>query len=278
MLFLPVAPAPEQYKIANFLDTKCTEIDALTQDIQTQIDTLQQYKQSVITEAITKGLDPNVELKDSGIEWIGEIPAHWKISALKYLLAEPMKYGATESGIAYDEKLCRYIRITDIDSNGNLKESGKLSLSDQQSQGYILQDGTILFARSGATVGKSFLYKAEYGKAAFAGYLISAVANRKMIFPQWIWYYSSSSTYWKWANRIFNQATIQNISADKYSSLPITVPPLSEQEIILEYLDSKCAEIDDIIAEKNKQLDILADYKKSLIYEYVTGKKEVPSA
>lgn len=79
MLFLPVAPAPEQYKIANFLDTKCAEIDALTQDIRTQIDTLQQYKQSVITEAVTKGLDPDVEMKDSGVEWIGMIPKEWEL-------------------------------------------------------------------------------------------------------------------------------------------------------------------------------------------------------
>lgn len=266
----------EQRSIANYLDQKCSEIDAITKDIQTQIDTLEQYKRSVITEAVTKGLDPDVEMKDSGVEWIGEVPVEWNIIQLKYLLNEPMKYGATESGVDYDESLIRYIRITDIDSSGNLKETGKLSLTPQQAFGFILKNNTILYARSGGTVGKTFLYTTDCGKAAFAGYLISAVANPKIALPKWIMYYSNSNAYWNWVNSIFSQATIQNIGADKYSKMPLPLPDIALQKTIISYLNDKCFKIDALIKDKQTQLTTLADYKKSLIYEYVTGKKEVP--
>ena len=210
------------------------------------------------------------QMKDSGIEWIGEIPDTWVITRLKYTLAEPMKYGASETGIDYDESLYRYIRITDIDSNGKLKEEGKLSLNEKQANGYELQDNTILFARSGGTVGKSFLYNSKYGKAAFAGYLISAVANIKLILPRWILYYSNSSAYWEWINRIFTQATIQNIGADKYSSMPIPITNISTQQKIIIHLEKKCTEIDSIISDLQSQIEALEEYKRSVITEAVT--------
>lgn len=210
------------------------------------------------------------EMKDSGIEWIGEIPQSWKTTKLKYTLSEPMKYGATETGIDYDEKLYRYIRITDIDSYGNLKDEGKLSLNEQQANGYELKNDTILFARSGGTVGKSFLYKSEFGKAAFAGYLISAVANISIILPKWIMYYSNSSAYWEWTNRIFTQATIQNIGADKYNNMPIPLSNISEQKKIIAFLDTMCSEIDALIADIQQQIDTLEQYKRSVITEAVT--------
>ena len=265
----------EQQKISDYIDAKCSEIDALYADIEKQIDVLEQYKKSVITEAVTKGLNPNVEMKDSGIEWIGKIPKDWVLSRLKFYLQEPMKYGASETGVDYSDVLYRYIRITDIDSNGNLKNEGKLSLTPAQAFGYVLRNDTVLFARSGGTVGKSFLYKLSYGPSAFAGYLISAVTNSFKLYPKWLLYFTNTSIYWEWVNRIFTQATIQNIGADKYSNMPIVIAPIDKQESIIAYLDTKCAEIDYAIADKKKQLETLEAYKKSLIYEYVTGKKEV---
>ena len=210
------------------------------------------------------------EMKDSGIEWIGEIPKEWSISKLKYELSEPMKYGASETGIDYDEKLYRYIRITDITTDGKLKDEGKLSLSESQAKGYILKNDTVLFARSGGTVGKSFLYKKEYGKSAFAGYLISAVADNKKIYPKWLMYYTGSSSYKEWTNMIFNQATIQNIGADKYNNMQIPVAPLDEQNKIIDFLDSKCSEIDALTADIQKEIEVLEEYKKSVIAEVVT--------
>lgn len=277
-IFKRKIPLPDKHiqtKIANFLDKKCAEIDALHTDIEKQIETLEEYKKSIITEAVTKGLDPDVEMKDSGIEWIGMIPKNWSISRLKYELETSMKYGASEAGVEYSDDLPRYIRITDITNNNRLKTGGKLSLTEKQANGYMLEKDTVLFARSGGTVGKTFLYKPEYGKAAFAGYLISAIPDKEKMQAEWLYYFSLSNVYWDWANQIFTQATIQNIGADKYSNLPIPIPSIDIQNAIVNYLNKKCAEIDDIITDKKKQLETLEQYKKSVIYEYVTGKKEV---
>ncbi len=209
-------------------------------------------------------------MKDSGKEHIGLIPEDWKCMSLKFCLSESMKYGASESGVEYDGCLPRYIRITDIDSDGNLKDEGKLSLTKAQASGYMLKDKTVLFARSGGTVGKSFLYKKEMGEAAFAGYLISAVVDKNIILPEWLMYFTCSSSYKEWTQAIFNQATIQNIGADKYSNMPIPVAPMSEQRKIVKFLDKKCQEIDKLIRDLNEEISILNHYKMSIITEKVT--------
>lgn len=268
-------PLSEQKRIADFLDIKVTEIDKIISDTKASIENYKEYKQSVITEAVTKGLDKNVPMKDSGIEWIGEIPVDWKVYKLKYLLDTPMLYGANETGIAYDEYLPRYIRITDITSDNKLKNDGKLSLSENVAEPYMLKNGDILFARSGGTVGKTFIYKDTYGKCAFAGYLIRA-RLKNWIIPELIYYYTLTSSYDSWKNRIFIQSTIQNIGADKYCNMEIAISATKkEQKDIVNFLDNKCAEIDNLISEKEKLITNLEEYKKSLIYEYVTGKKAV---
>lgn len=272
-----ILPSPKEQKIiVDYLKEKLSEIDATAEDIQKEISLLEEYKKSVITEAVTKGLNPDAEMKDSGIEWIGEIPKHWKVARLKHVLSEAMKYGANETGVEYSSEMPRYIRITDISLDGKLKDTGKLSLPNNVAKEYILKDKAILFARSGATVGKTFIYKSEYGKMAFAGYLISAYCNEKLFSPELLYYFTNSFAYSEWINRVFSQSTIQNIGADKYVNMILTVPKIAEQQQIVSYLDTKCSEIDTLIADKKRQLDIFADYKKSLIYEYVTGKKEVP--
>ena len=268
-------PLDEQKKIADFLDNKVTEIDNLIDDTKKLIDKYKEYKQSLITEIVTKGLNHNVEMKESGIEWIGQIPKHWKLSRLKYILNRPLQYGANEAGVSYDENLARYIRITDITKDNKLKKNDMLSLPDNISIPYILKPGDILFARSGATVGKTFLYIQEYGKSAFAGYLIKARINKRKALYKYIYLYTLSKSYEIWKNRIFIQSTIQNIAADKYRELNIPLPPINEQEDIANYLDDKCSQIDSIIEEKQSLIEKLEEYKKSLIYEYVTGKKQV---
>lgn len=275
---IPVPPISEQHRIADFLDSKCSEIDTLIENLRARMESAKEYKKTVITEAVTKGLDKDAKMKDSGVEWIGEIPEGWKVARLKQVLKTPMRYGASESGVEYSDELPRYIRITDITLDNKLKDIGKLSLTEQQAIGYLLSEKTVLFARSGATVGKTFLYKPEYGRAAFAGYMISAIPNNNKIKAEWLYYYTLSQTYWDWVNSSFSQATIQNIGADKYSNLPIVIPSLITQQQIINYLDSKCSEIDALLQNYEDQIATLEEYKKSLIYEYVTGKKEVPAA
>ena len=267
-------PLPEQQKIANHLDKVCGEVDEMVALQETMIEELKAYKQSVITEAVTKGLNPNVPMRDSGIDWIGEIPEHWEVQPFKWILRRPLQYGANESGLLYDETLPRYVRITDIFNNCLREDLQKQSLTEEQSDGYILEDNDILFARSGGTVGKAFIYKKEYGRCAFAGYLIRAQINSNCC-PNYVYYYTQSQSYEEWKRQIFIQATIQNIGADRYSLMELPVPPIYEQRAIASYLDTKCSEIDSLIALKQAKIGELKEYKKSVIYEYVTGKKEV---
>lgn len=263
----------EQTKIARFLDKKCAQIDSIIEESKKSIEEYKSWKQSVIFEAVT-GKNLSCKKKDSGIDWIRKIPDEWEVCKLKYLLKTNLQYGANSSGIEFNENLPRYVRITDIKSSEALYEKGKLSLSEEDSIGYLLQDGDILFARSGATVGKTFLYHSNIGKAAFAGYLIRAQLNENLN-PKFLSYYTLSSGYDEWKNRIFIQATIQNIGADKYANMEIPFPPLSEQESIAKFLDAKCAQIDSLISEKKSLIQDLAEYKKSLIFEAVTGKRRV---
>ena len=240
---MPYPSSTEQSQIVSFLDRKCSAIDT----------------------AIEK-------MKDSGVEWIGEIPEGWEVIKLKYLLKDSMKYGATETGVEYSKELPRYIRITDISSDNKLKDSGKLSLTEQQAEKYLLKADTILFARSGASVGKTFYYKPEYGRAAFAGYMISAIPNKDKMLAAWLYYYTLSFSYTDWVKRSFFQATIQNIGADKYSNLLIPLPYTNEQIEIVKYLDERCIMFDTIIKKKKKAIEKWEEYKKSLIYYAVTGK------
>ena len=270
-----IPPLDEQAKIADYLDNGCASLDAMLSKTRSSIEEYKKLKQAVITQAVTKGVRGEREMKDSGVEWIGEIPTTYSICKLKYLLKNPLKYGANESGIPYSDSLPRYIRITDITPDGNLKYTGKLSLSEESAKDYILEDGDILFARSGATVGKTFIYYQSYGRSAYAGYLIKASLNNK-VSPKFVYYYTCSSLYEIWKNSIFIQSTIQNIGADRYANLPVPVPKtLQEQEEIADYLDAKCAEIDKLIAKKEQLVKELESYKKSLIYEVVTGKREI---
>ena len=264
----------EQQSIAAYLDQKCGEIDELITLQEEMITKLQSYKQSVITEAVTKGLNKNVPLKDSGIEWIGEIPEHWICTVFKRFLLEPMQYGANEPAEECNYYDPRYIRITDIKDDGTLRDDTFKSLPLGKAKEYMLTKGDLLFARSGATVGKTFLYKEDYA-ACFAGYLIKARCNKNKLVPNFVFYYTLSNVYQNWKNSIFIQSTIQNIGADKYSVMPIIVPPLSEQQAIADYLDQKCSEIDELISIKQQKIEKLKEYKKSLIFECVTGKRKV---
>lgn len=271
-----VPPYAEQIRIVDVLEERLPKVDILISNVKAQIEKLKAYRQSTITEVVTKGLAPSVQMKDSEVEWIGKIANTHTIFRLKYLLNSPMQYGANESGDKLIEDSVRYIRITDITADGKLKDDeNNQYLPMAVAEDYILKDKDILFARSGGTVGKSFLYHENYGLSAYAGYLIKAECDSSSLLPEYLIYYTQSSLYELWKNMIFIQATIQNIGANKYSNMEIPVPSIEEQASIIEYLDDKCSKIDQLISIKQKKIEKLEQYKKSLIYEYVTGKKEV---
>ena len=263
----------EQKAIASYLDYKVGQIDMAIVENEQMLEDLKAYRSAIISDAITKGLDKSAEMKDSGVEWIGVIPSHWQCVPLKYLLSQPLQYGANESADSSNPEWPRYIRITDIDEYGNLKDGTFKSLPPEKAQDYLLEEGDVLFARSGATVGKTYLFKEEY-KACFAGYLIKAKCNN-LLLPEFLYLYTNTNQYDNWKNSIFVQATIPNIGADKYSLLPIVVPSVQEQQRIIDYLNVRLGAISAILSDLQSQIDDLKAYKSSMITAAVTGKVDL---
>ena len=265
---VPVLPYDEQNKIVKCINSKIFQIDKLISNQEEQISKLKEYRQALISKVIKLGMDFNVISKKCDINWIGNINENYKIIRLKFLLNSPMLYGANETGGKYEFESSRYIRITDIDANGNLKDSDDNQyLSKEKSKDFILKNGDILFARSGATVGKTFLYRYEDKPCSFAGYLIKAECNQKLLMPEFLILFTQSSLYETWKSMIFIQSTIQNIGAQKYCNMEIVVPSIKNQIKIIEFLYRKCFYIDKIIERKELKKEKLQEYKKSFIYE-----------
>ena len=273
--FLIVPPKPVQKSIAAYLDRKTTQIDNLISKKQKLIELLKEERSAIINRAVTKGLNPDAPMKDSGIEWIGEVPEKWEVKRLKWLIKEKLKYGANEATELTDESLPRYIRITDFDDDGTLRIETFKSLPYEIAKDYLLRDGDILFARSGATVGKTFLYQNYKGIACYAGYLIKASVNSELILSNFLYYYTKSSTYENWKDSVFIQATIQNIGADKYQMLNVPRPPMNEQVGIVKHIDKETTKIDQTTSKIENQIDLLKEFRTALIPEVVTGKIDV---
>ncbi|HBT5093373.1 TPA: restriction endonuclease subunit S [Klebsiella pneumoniae] len=262
---------PEQAKILTSLDRETARIDALIEKKTRFIELLNEKRQALITHAVTKGLDPNVKMKDSGIEWIGQVPEHWEVKPFKYILSAPMSYGANESAESDDPNHPRYIRITDLTENGTLREDTFKTLPWDKAYSYLLSDGDILLARSGATVGKSFLYRETNGAACFAGYLIKASCDEEKALPKYIYAYLQSHSYWEYISGSNIQSTIQNVSAEKYSSMVLPVPQREEQATIVATLDRETARIDALISKAEQSITLLKERRAAFITAAVTG-------
>jgi len=271
----PVPPVEEQRTIAAFIDRETEKIDALIAKKERLIELLYEKRTALISHAVTKSLDANAPMKDSGVEWLGKIPTHWEIKRLKFLVVEQLQYGANESAELIDSDLPRYIRITDIKEDGTLSDETFRSLPEEIAKPYLLQVGDMLFARSGATVGKSFMYRESWGRACYAGYLIRARLDKSQVLPEFLSYFAISQNYWDWLSSTFIQATIQNVSGEKYSNLIVPVPPLDEQHSIIQYIAQKTARIDGLIAKVKEGIERLKEYRIALISAAVTGKIDV---
>lgn len=263
-LFIPVAPTDEQRRIADFLDVKCAEIDALTADIQTQIDTLEQYKRSVITETVTKGVNPDVEMKDSGIRWIGNMPSHWEVIRGKYILRYMQK------PVREDDGVITCFRDGEVTLRSNRREDG-FTMSDKEIGYQGIDIGDLVVHGMDGFAGAIGISDSR-GKASPVLNVLDTDQNKR-----YIMYYLRSMAY---SDVFLALATgIRVRSCDlrwnKLADLAYPVPPLTEQEAIVEHIDAVLAKADAVIADKKAQLATLDEYKKSLIFEYVTGKKEV---
>ena len=194
----------------------------------------------------------------------------WNNTRLKNLLNEPLLYGLNVSSEYEDRDMPRYIRITDFDDFNNLNEQTFKSLPKEIAQSAQLKDGDLLFARSGASVGKTFLYHPLQNGACYAGYLIRARFDRQRVMPEYVSYYTKSQSYENWKNATYIQATIQNISAERYYQLPISIPPLEEQVRIVSYLNEKTCKIDARVSLLSKKRDAYQRLKKALISRVIT--------
>ncbi|WP_303057624.1 restriction endonuclease subunit S [uncultured Ruminococcus sp.] len=266
---IPTPPITEQAVIADFLDEQCAEIDSLISDIQSQIEALEEYKRSVITEAVTKGLDPDVEMRDSGVQWIGTIPKHWTVDNPKWHFVQ-RKDRATKGltqltasqkyGVVTQEE---YMEITGAKVVTVEKDFDILKL--------VCPGDFIIHMRS---FQGGLEYSEKYGSISSA--YVMLIPQKTILEPRFYKWFFKSPVYIDALSSTSN--LIRDGQAMRYANfiqLPIPLMPKEEQQQIADYLDMKCAEIDSIIAEKKQQIETIEEYKKSLIFEYVTGKKEV---
>lgn len=282
-------PLPTQQTIATFLDTETARIDGLIKDYEELIGLLKEKRHALISHAVTRGLselvsadDPEfggwakpVKLKDSGVEWIGEIPEGWEVRRLKYCIHTKLSYGANESGDFYIEGHPRYIRITDISDEFTLFDTDTKTLDPILAKDYLLENGDILLARSGATVGKSFQYRDVCGPCCFAGYLILCRPENSIVDSGFLLHILQSDYYWKYISGMNIQATIQNVSAEKYGNLPLPIPISSEQKAIVIYLNRENTTISTLISESESAIELLKERRSALITNAVTGKINV---
>ena len=266
-LLIPIPNEKEQQQIADFLDTKCSEIDATVEDIQKEIFLLEDYKKSVITEAVTKGLNPDAEMKDSVIEWIGEIPKDWEVHPVYVYFEE----GKTKNYRMQEQNLLSlsYGRIIrkDINTNGGLLPASFNTYN-------VVEAGDIIIRPTDLQNDKRSL---RTGLVKEQGIITSAYIDlrpKDNVNSKYYHYLLHSYDIIKVFYNMGNGVR-QGLNFSEFAKLLLLEPTTVEQQQIADYLDIKCSEIDTLIADKKRQLDILADYKKSIIYEYVTGKKEV---
>ena len=263
-------PIDEQYKIADFLDSKCSEIDTISADIQKEIETLEQYKRSVITEAVTKGLNPDVEMKDSGVAWCPQIPSNWQYSNPKGLFGlrtdrafrdDRQLTASQEYGIVYQDEY--------MEKTGNKVVTVTKDFSILK---HVEPDDFVISMRS-------FQGGLEYSdkRGCISSAYVMLIPNKKFVYaPFYRWFFKSS----KYINALQSTSNlVRDGQAMRYANfvkVPLFIIPIEEQKAITSYLDEKIEKVNSILAAKKNQLEILLNYKKSLIYEYVTGKKEVP--
>lgn len=252
----------EQKRIADFIEKKSEEIDSLITLQEQMIEKLKAYKLSVITEAVTKGLNPNAKLVPSGIEWIGEIPEGWKMIRGKYLFSVLNGY-AFDSNKFTDDKTCMpLIRIRDIN-----KETTECYYSGSYPNEYTVKRGELLVGMDG-----DFNVARWKGNDALLNQRVCKIIDFSDKICNGLYIYYLLPLLLKRKNEVTYSTTVKHLSSNDIIRFSFLIPPLSDQRSIASYLDEKCADIDRLIALKQRKIESLKDYKKSVIYEAVTGK------
>lgn len=270
-IYIPFPTLEEQQKISAYLNTKCTKIDSIIEKQEKVIEKLKAYKLSVITEAVTKGLNPDVKMKDSGVEWIGEIPEHWNTAKIKYNFK--IISGATPKSekVEYWNGEINWITPADFKTDDVYIDNGRKSITKA---GYDSCGATLVPANS-----IIFSKRAPIGNVVISSDILCtnqgclACISKKEVSIKY--FYFTMSAFTEQFNLYGTGTTFKEISTKDFSNFILPLPQLNEQKQIADYLDKKCSAIDSAIEQKQAIIEKLKEYKKSLIYEVVTGKKEV---
>lgn len=264
----------EQRSIADYLDRKCSQIDAIIAWQQEVIEKLKAYKLSVITEEVTKGLNPDVPMKDSGVEWIGEIPEHWVLNKLKYLSLD-IGDGIHATPTYDEDGNVYFVNGNNIGEEYLVFKEDTNTISDTEYASYklpLLTGNTVFVTLNGATYGKISFY---HGEKILLGKSAGFITLKSTESREFIRYYLQSYTAKLIMDLSLLGSTIANLSLRTLRDFVIPYPPIEEQIQIVNHLNNRTSSIDAAVSKKEKIVDELIDYKKSLIYEVVTGKKEV---
>ena len=265
-----------QKSISDFLDKKCNEIEKLVSLQERMIEELNAYKQSIITEAVTKGLNQNASMKDSEIRWIGAIPSQWQCVKLS-LVTSKIGSGSTPRGGSevYVTQGVKFIRSQNVHFEGfNLDDVAYITEQvNEEMKGTQVQVGDILFNITGGSIGRCCYVDEDLGKANVNQHV--CIVRPYNIQTKFLKYYLQSTCGQIQTHILQTGGNREGLSAEAFKEFKITYPSISEQQSIAEFLDEKCKEIEKLIEIKQKKIDELKEYKKSLIYEYVTGKKQV---
>lgn len=257
-------PLSDQRLITSFLDAKCAEIDALTAGIQQQIDALEQYKRSVITEAVTKGLNHEAKMKDSGIEWVGEIPEHWTFARIGGL------YGLRVEKVSDND--FEPLSVTKLGVVPQLETAAKTNAHDDRK---LVRKGDFVINSRSDRRGSCGISNYD-GSVSLINTVLYPLADTNPQYYNWLFHTTEfADEFYRWGHGIVDD--LWTTGWQDMKNIVIISPPMDEQKAIADYLDAKCAEIDGIISQKREQISTIEEYKKSLVFEYVTGKKEVPN-
>ena len=275
---IPIPVYQEQTQIANFLDRKTEQIDELIRIKERQIELLQEQRTALINQVVTKGLDPNVEMKPSGVEWIGEIPGHWKVKRIKHL-ASLISKGTTPTTIGrtiLDEGEIRFIKVENIvDNQIELKPENYIDAeTNQMLKRSQLKENDLLFVIAGATIGKVSLVKSS-NLPANTNQAISFIRLHEKDLPEFVYYWLQSDNIQKiiWLNAV--QSAQPNLSMEDLGNLYIPYPNIAEQHRIVNHITDKTQTIVQLLQQAYKQIERLKEYRQSLISEAVTGKIDV---
>lgn len=278
---IPIPPYDEQLIIASYLDKQCSNIDGIIAKLDKRTKILQELKQSIISDIVTKGLDKTAEMQETGIACVGKVPKSWTRHRIKYDLtrSNPGVWGSDEQG---DDNDIACFRIADFDYNkGILKdiEPTIRNVVEKERIGRVLKHGDLLIEKSGGgdvfPVGRVVRYNYNID-AVCSNFIHSISVNAEKMNPDFLYYYFAH-LYSRRENLLyFNQTTgIQNLKVSAYLGQSMYAPDLSEQEKIVTYLNEKCGEIAADIDKANQQIELLKEYKQALITEVVTGKRKV---